>query len=58
MHADEPERITEEDQKGFIKASLDVADKKGFVAGMHVWAFSDFNTGKGIICFGGFSYTQ
>jgi beta-glucuronidase len=56
MHADEPEMFTEEFQKDFIKAYLDVADKKDFVAGMHVWAFSDFKTGQGIIRFGGINY--
>ena len=36
-----PEMFTEEYQKDFIKAYLVVADKKDFVAGMHVYAFSD-----------------
>jgi beta-glucuronidase len=56
MHSDEPEMFTEEFQKEFIKSYLDVADQKDYVAGMHVWAFSDFKTGQGIIRFGGVNY--
>jgi beta-glucuronidase len=56
MHADEPEMFTEEYQMEFIKAYLDVADTKDFMAGMHVWAFADFKTGQGIIRFGGMNY--
>lgn len=56
MHANEPELFTEEFQTKFIKAYLDVADKKDYMAGMHVWAFSDFKTGQGLIRFGGINY--
>jgi len=56
MHANPPEMFTEEYQTAFIKAYLDVADTKSFVAGMHVWAFSDFKTGQGVIRFGGMNY--
>ena len=56
MHADQAEMFTEEYQVQFIKAYLDVADTKDFVAGMHVWAFSDFKTGQSIIRFGGMNY--
>ncbi|MBD2757858.1 beta-glucuronidase [Spirosoma validum] len=56
MHTDEPEMFTEEFQTNFIKAYLDVAASRDFVAGMHVWAFSDFKTGQGIIRFGGMNY--
>lgn len=56
MHADQPEMFTEEYQRDFIKAYLDVADSKDFVAGMHVWAFADFKTGQGVIRFGGMNY--
>ncbi|GAB3164462.1 beta-glucuronidase [Telluribacter humicola] len=56
MHSDEPEMFTEEFQTNFIKAYLDVAATKDYVAGMHVWAFSDFKTGQGIIRFGGVNY--
>ena len=56
MHANPPEMFTEEYQTEFIKAYLDVADTKNFVAGMHVWAFADFKTGQGVIRFGGMNY--
>jgi beta-glucuronidase len=56
MHSDQPEMFTEEYQMEFIKAYLDVAATKDFVSGMHVWAFSDFKTGQGIIRFGGMNY--
>ena len=56
MHSVESEMFTEEFQTNFIKAYLDVAAARDFVAGMHVWAFSDFKTGQGIIRFGGVNY--
>jgi beta-glucuronidase len=56
LHADEPEMFTEEYQTEFIKAYLDVADSKDYMAGMHVWAFADFKTGQGVIRFGGMNY--
>ena len=56
MHADEPEMYSEEFQVQFIKAYLDVAAARDFVTGMHVWAFSDFKTGQGIIRFSGMNY--
>lgn len=56
MHAEQPEMFTEEYQKEFIKAYLDVAEQRDFVTGMHVWAFSDFKTSQGVIRFGGINY--
>nr|WKN38712.1 beta-glucuronidase [Tunicatimonas sp. TK19036] len=56
MHAAEPEMFTEEFQTQFIKAYLDVAEARDFMAGMHVWAFSDFRTSQGLIRFGGVNY--
>jgi beta-glucuronidase len=56
MHAGQPEMFTEEYQMEFIKAYLDVADTKPFVCGMHIWAFTDFKTGQGIIRFGGMNW--
>ncbi|WPP49145.1 beta-glucuronidase [Catalinimonas niigatensis] len=56
MHAVEPEMFTEEFQTQFIKAYLDVADARDYMAGMHVWAFSDFRTSQGLIRFGGVNY--
>ncbi len=56
MHSDQSEMFTEEYQAAFIKAYLDVADTKDFVAGMHVWAFADFKTAQGVIRFGGMNW--
>ncbi|SHN33207.1 beta-glucuronidase [Chitinophaga sp. CF418] len=56
MHAEQPEMFTEEYQTDFIKAYLDVADSKDFIAGMHVWAFADFKTSQAIMRFGGINY--
>lgn len=56
MHAEQPEMFTEEYQKEFIKAYLDVADSKEYVTGMHIWAFADFKTTQGVIRFGGMNY--
>lgn len=56
MHAEQPEMFTEEFQVEFLKAYLDFADQKDYIAGMHVWAFSDFKTSQGIIRFGGVNY--
>lgn len=56
MHAVEPEMFTEEFQTNFIRGYLDVAESRDFVAGMHVWAFSDFRTSQGLIRFGGMNY--
>ncbi len=56
FHSDQPEMFTEEFQQNFIQSYLDEADKKDFVAGMHIWAFADFKTSQGIIRFGGMNY--
>jgi len=56
MHAEDPEMFTEEFQTNFIKMYLDFAASRDFMAGMHVWAFSDFKTGQGLIRFGGVNY--
>jgi beta-glucuronidase len=56
MHTVEAEMFTEEFQTKFIKTYLDVADARDFMAGMHVWAFSDFKTSQGLIRFGGVNY--
>jgi beta-glucuronidase len=56
MHAEQPEMFTEEYQTAFIKAYLDVLDKKDYVTGAHVWAFADFKTGQGTVRFGGMNY--
>ncbi|WP_370479775.1 beta-glucuronidase [Tamlana flava] len=55
MHSVNPEMFTEEYQKEFIKAYLDVADSKDFVTGMHVWNLADFKTSQGLIRFGSYN---
>lgn len=45
-HATPPEMWSEEYQVEFLRGFLDVAAKRPFVAGMHVWAFADFKTGQ------------
>ncbi len=46
-HSDPPEMWTEEYQAEFLRAYLDVAAERPFVAGLHVWNFADFKTGQG-----------
>jgi len=46
-HSDPPEMWTEEYQTEFLRAYLDVASERPFVAGLHVWNFADFKTGQG-----------
>jgi beta-glucuronidase len=45
-HNAQPEMWTEEYQVEFLRRYLDVAVQRPFMAGMHVWAFSDFKTGQ------------
>jgi beta-glucuronidase len=47
-HADPPEMWSEEYQVDLLRRYLDVADKRDFVVGAHVWNFADFKTGQGI----------
>ena len=56
MHAEVAEMFTEEYQRDFIKAYLDVLDTKDFVCGAHVWAFADFKTSQGDRRFGGYNW--
>lgn len=46
IHSDPPEMWTEEYQVEMLRRYLDVADRKPFVVGMHVWNFADFKTGQ------------
>ena len=46
-HSDPPEMWSEEYQTEFLRAYLDVAAERPFVAGLHVWNFADFKTGQG-----------
>ena len=46
-HSDPPEMWSEEYQAEFLRAYLDVAAARPFVAGMHVWNMCDFKTSQG-----------
>ena len=52
-HSQPDEMWSEEYQVEFLRRYLDVAAKRPFVAGLHVWNFADFKTGQGIIRMGG-----
>ena len=52
-HSQPEEMWSEEYQVGLLRRYLDVAAKRPFVAGLHVWNFADFKTGQGIIRMGG-----
>jgi beta-glucuronidase len=52
-HSQPEEMWTEEYQVEYLRLYLDVAAKRPFVAGLHVWNFADFKTGQGIIRMGG-----
>jgi beta-glucuronidase len=56
MHAEVPEMFTEEYQRDFIKAYLEILDTKNFVCGAHVWCFADFKTSQGDRRFGGYNW--
>lgn len=55
MHSEQNDMYTEDFQRDFIKAYLDVGDSKDFVTGMHVWNFADFKTSQNLIRFGGYN---
>jgi len=52
-HSQPDEMWSEEYQVDLLRHYLDVAARKPFVAGLHVWNFADFKTGQGIIRMGG-----
>jgi beta-glucuronidase len=56
MHAEVSDMFTEEYQRDFIKAYLEVLDSKDFICGAHVWAFADFKTSQGSGRFGGYNW--
>ena len=56
MHSEMSEMFTEEYQRDFIKAYLEVLETKDFVCGAHVWAFADFKTSQGDRRFGGYNW--
>ena len=47
MHGHPAMMWTEEYQADYVRGHLEVAARKDFVAGMHVWNFADFKTGQG-----------
>jgi len=53
MHADPPEMWTEEYQVEMLRRYLDVAVRRPFVIGLHVWNFADFKTGQSTARVGG-----
>ena len=53
MHSNPPEMFSEEYQVAFLRGYLEVAARKEFVVGLHVWNFADFKTGQGIMRVGG-----
>jgi beta-glucuronidase len=54
--AKNPEMFSEDYQAAMIKGYLDIAAKKTFVAGAHVWNMCDFKTGQGIHRPGGMNW--
>lgn len=55
-HNEPPEMWSEEYQVEYIRRYLDVAAKRPFMAGMHVWNFADFKTGQGTSRAGGMNF--
>jgi beta-glucuronidase len=53
MHSDPPEMFTEEYQVAFLRHYLDLAARKPYIVGLHVWNFADFKTSQGVIRVGG-----
>jgi beta-glucuronidase len=56
MHSDPPEMWTEEYQVAFLRAYLDVAAERPYIAGLHVWNFADFKTAQGARRAGGLNH--
>lgn len=46
VHADPPTLWSEEYQVEFLRRYLDVAERKPFIAGLHVWNMADFKTAQ------------
>lgn len=55
-HGYPPEMWTEEYQVELLRGFLDVAARRPFMAGMHVWAFADFKTSQSIIRTAGMNF--
>jgi beta-glucuronidase len=56
VHHQPPEMWTEEYQVEYLRRYLDIAEKRPFMAGMHVWNFADFKTGQGTSRAGGMNF--
>lgn len=48
-HADPPTLWSEEYQVEFLRRYLDVAARKSFIAGLHVWNLADFKTAQAVM---------
>ena len=55
-HADPPTLWSEEYQVEFLRRYLDVAARKPFIAGLHVWNMADFKTAQAIMRAGGLNH--
>lgn len=49
VHSDPPTLWSEEYQVEFLRRYLDVATRKPFIAGLHVWNLADFKTAQAIM---------
>jgi beta-galactosidase/beta-glucuronidase len=56
IHNQPPEMWTEEYQVEFIRRYLDVAARRPFMIGMHIWNFADFKTGQGTMRAGAMNF--
>lgn len=56
VHGDPPTAWSEEYQRDVIGAYLDVAARRPYVVGMHVWVFADFATPQSILRAGGLNH--
>lgn len=55
-HADPPTLWSEEYQVEFLRRYLDVAARKPYIAGLHVWNLADFRTAQAILRAGSFNH--
>lgn len=56
LRSKNPEMFTEDYQKAMIKAYVELAAKKPYIAGTHVWNLCDFKTGQGVHRPGGMNW--
>ena len=55
-HSQPAKMWSEEYQVEMLRAYLDVAAARPFIAGLHVWNFADFQTGQAILRAGSLNY--